>query len=82
MKTIALLSSLAMLLNCQSLFAEEMFPEEDDSKLSLKAIFSSKEFKDENFSRPHWWNEGSNYTTLERLDPESRVSGCGCGCGA
>ncbi|MGI9242708.1 MAG: DPP IV N-terminal domain-containing protein, partial [Verrucomicrobiales bacterium] len=70
MKTLAIVSFLAVSLTCQSLDADEMLPEEDDSRLSLKAIFSSKEFKDENYSRPRWWNEGSNYTTLERLETD------------
>jgi dipeptidyl-peptidase-4 len=70
MKTIAPLTILAILLNPLNLSAAEMLPEEDESKLSLKAIFSSKEFKDESFSRPRWWNEGSNYTTLEKRSSE------------
>ena len=47
--------------------AEEM-PQTDQSKLTLEAIFSSREFKDENFTRPRWWSEGSNYTTLRERD--------------
>jgi len=43
-------------------------PDSDDSKLTLKNIFSRKEFKDENFSRPRWWDEGAYYTTLEKLE--------------
>lgn len=45
-------------------------PDADESKLTLEAIFSSKEFKDENFTRPRWWSEGSNYTTLQELEAD------------
>ena len=45
--------------------------DQDESKLTLENIFSSKDFKDENFSRPRWWEEGSHYMTLEKLEDES-----------
>ena len=62
---------------------KNMLESENESKLTLEAIFSNKEFKDENFSRPRWWNEGSNYTTLQKaVDTPAPEDGSGEGSGS
>ncbi|MFT4549344.1 MAG: dipeptidyl-peptidase-4 [Verrucomicrobiales bacterium] len=74
MNKIATLTAFAIFYLLTYSYSDEMLPDKNESILTLETIFSTKDFKNENFSRPRWWSEGSNYTTLQKMqdaEPEA-----------